>query len=91
MPGMFTGDRMVRLEIAGSRQSSIRRTTHYTLTVPYSSLSRTIQTLGRTGGKIVGVQVSDVKSVAAQAQLRTSPANSTPDKTPIQTKKGKKK
>jgi hypothetical protein len=90
MPGMFTGDRMVRLEITGSRQSSLRRTTH-TLTVPYSSLSRTIQTLGRTGGKIVGVQVSDVKSVAAQAQPSTSTANSTPDKTPTQTKKGKKR
>jgi CpcD/allophycocyanin linker domain len=88
MTGMFTGDRMVRLEITGIRQSSICHTSNYTLTVPYNSLSRTIQNLGKTGGKIIGVQVSDVKSVAAQTQ----PSRSTPaDKTPTQTKKGKKK
>lgn len=89
MPGMFTGDRMVRLEVMGNGQSLISRTTHYTLTVPYSSLSRTIQTLGRTGGKIVGVQVSDVKAVAAQPQANAT--HKAPDKTPTQTKKGKKK
>jgi CpcD/allophycocyanin linker domain len=89
MPGMFTGDRMVRLEVMGNGQSLTSRTTHYTLTVPYSSLSRTIQTLGRTGGKIVGVQVSDVKAVAAQPQANA--ANKIPDKKPTQTKKGKKK
>jgi hypothetical protein len=88
MTGMFTGDRMVRLEVTGIRQSSTCHTSHYTMTVPYSSLSRTIQNLGKTGGKIVGVQVSDVKSVAAQAQPKPS---TPPDKKPTQTKKGRKK
>jgi CpcD/allophycocyanin linker domain len=86
MTGMFTGDRMVRLEITGIRQSSISRTDGCTMTVPYSSLSSTIQNLSKAGGKIIGVQVSDVKAQAAQATPRT-PAPI--DKTP--TKKGRKK
>jgi hypothetical protein len=87
MPGMFTGDRMVRLEVTGIRQSSTCHTSYYTLTVPYSSLSRTIQNLSKTGAKIVGVQVSDVKSVAAQAPS----SHPTVEKKPTQTKKGKRK
>jgi CpcD/allophycocyanin linker domain len=88
MTGMFTGDRMVRLEITGIRQSSISRTHRHTMTVPYSSLSTTIQNLSKTGGKIVGVQVSDVKAQAAQA-IPSAPAPI--DKTPTQSKKGRKK
>jgi hypothetical protein len=88
MTGMFTGDRMVRLEITGIRQSSISRTNNCTMTVPYSSLSSTIRNLSKTGGKIVGVQVSDVKAQAAQV----TPSTPAPiDKTPTSTKKGRKK
>jgi CpcD/allophycocyanin linker domain len=85
---MFTGDRMVRLEVTGVRQSSISRANCYTMTVPYSSLSTTIQNLSKTGGKIVGVQVSDIKAQAAQA---TSSAPAPIDKTPTPSKRGKKK
>lgn len=88
MTGMFTGDRMVRLEITGIRQSSISRTNRCTMTVPYSSLSSTIQNLSKTGGKIVGVQVSDVKAQAAQV---TQSAPAAIDKTPTSAKKSRKK
>ncbi len=88
MTGMFTGDRMVRLEVTGIRQASICRTNSYTMTVPYGSLSSAIQNLSKTGGKIVGVQVSDVKAQAAQVtQSATDPIT----KTPTQSKRGKKK
>jgi hypothetical protein len=83
---MFTGDRMVRLEVAGVCQPSAKPTNHYTLTVPFSSMSTATQNVSRMGGKIVGVQVSDVKSVAA-APVVVAPVV---DKTPGQ-KKGKRK
>jgi hypothetical protein len=86
MPGMFTGDRMVRLEVAGGCQPSASATNQYTLTVPFSSMSTAMQNVSRMGGKIVGVQVSDVKAVAA-APVVATPAV---DKTPGQ-KKGKRK
>jgi cytochrome c556 len=86
MPGMFTGDRMVRLEVAGVCQPSAQPTNQYVLTVPFSSMSKAMQNVSRMGGKIVGVQVSDVKAVAAAAATVATVV----DKTPGQ-KKGKKK
>jgi hypothetical protein len=68
MTGMLTGDRMVRLEIAGVCQQSIVPTSNYTVTIPYSSMSKTMQSVSRMGGKIVRVQISDRKTVASQAE-----------------------
>jgi CpcD/allophycocyanin linker domain len=87
MPGMLTGDRMVRLEVAGGGQQSISHTNSYTVTVPYASMSRTMQNINRMGGKVVGVHVSDMNAAAPQVTTAPAPA----DKTPQNQKRGKKK
>jgi hypothetical protein len=87
MPGMLTGDRMVRLEVAGGGQQSISHTNSYTVTVPYASMSRTMQNINRMGGKVVGVHVSDVNAAAPQSTTAPAPT----DKTPQNQKRGKKK
>jgi hypothetical protein len=89
MPGMLTGDRMVRLEVTGICQQSISHTSNYAVTVPFGSMSSAMQNINRMGGKVVGVHVSDVKAAAAQP-VPTATATAT-DKTPTQSKKGKKK
>lgn len=93
MPGMLTGDRMVRLEVAGICQQSISHTSNYAMTVPFGSMSKAMQNINRMGGKVVGVHISDIKAAAAQS-VSTATANvtdKTPPKTPTQSKKGKKK
>jgi hypothetical protein len=75
MTGMLTGDRMVRLEVAGICQQSIAPTSNYTVTVPYGSMSKTMQSVSRMGGKIVGVQISDRKTVTSQAETVRSTAS----------------
>jgi CpcD/allophycocyanin linker domain len=87
MPGMLTGDRMVRLEVAGGGQQSISHTNSYTVTVPYASMSRTMQNINRMGGKVVGVHVSDMNAAAPQVTMAPEPT----DKTPQNQKRGKKK
>ena len=67
MPGMLTGDRTVRLEVAGMCQQNISHTSNYTITVPYNSMSSTMQSISRMGGKVVGVQVSDVQAAASDS------------------------
>lgn len=80
MAGMIVGDRCVRLEIAGVCQQSITRLSNYTVTVPYASMSTTMQNIHRIGGKIVGVQVSDVKAAAATPMAQSPVADKTPAK-----------
>jgi CpcD/allophycocyanin linker domain len=62
MAGMLTGDRSVRIEVSGLCQQPTSKRSNYTVTVPYQSLSKTIQTISRMGGKVVGVQVGDTKA-----------------------------
>jgi hypothetical protein len=74
MAGMLTGDRMVRLEIAGVCQQSISHTSNYSITVPYRSMSQTMQNISRMGGKVVGVHVSDTQAAAAPTAAAPAPA-----------------
>lgn len=48
------GDRILLVEVTGLRQSD-HPGNHYTLKVPYPSLTRTLQFINRSGGKIVRV------------------------------------
>jgi CpcD/allophycocyanin linker domain len=88
MPGMLTGDRMVRLEVTGGGQQSISHTNSYTVTVPYNSMSRTMQNINRMGGKVVGVHVSDMNAAAPQVTTAPEPTDKTPQPN---NKRGKKK
>lgn len=62
MAGMLTGDRSVRIEVSGLCQQPTSKRSNYTVTVPYQSMSKTIQNISRMGGKVVGVQVGDSKA-----------------------------
>ena len=64
MSGMLTGDRLVRLEVSGGSQSPLTRRSTYTVTVPYGSMSRTMQNIMRMGGRVTGVRVSDIPAAA---------------------------
>lgn len=89
MAGMLTGDRMVRLEVAGVCQQAISRRSNYSITVPYSSMSQTMQKISSMGGKVVGVQVGDVKAAAPTTVAAPATAPAT-DNTKNNAKKGKK-
>jgi hypothetical protein len=96
MVGMLTGDRMVRLEVSGVSQGKLTRRSNYDVTVPYASMSQTMQNIMRSGGRVTGVHVSDVPAASATLSQRDTQQAST-TQTPAkksesrQTGKGKKK
>jgi CpcD/allophycocyanin linker domain len=67
MAGMLTGERSVRIEVCGLCQQPTSKRSNYTVTVPYQSMSKTIQNISRMGGKVVGVQVGDNKATPGTA------------------------
>jgi hypothetical protein len=67
MVGMLTGDRVVRLEITGMCRQPSFHTSNYVVTVPYGSMSRTMQNIMRLGGKVTGVHMSDVAAASGVA------------------------
>ncbi len=50
-------DRIFAIEIAGSPHQAMLRSSVYTVKVAYSSLSKTIQSIGKRGGKVVSVRM----------------------------------
>jgi hypothetical protein len=69
MSGILTGDRMVRLEVAGVCRPNLTRKSNYSVTVPYNSMSRTMQSVMRMGGRVTGVHVSDIPAAAASVSV----------------------
>ena len=55
------GGRTFAIEVTGSPHQARLRTSAYTVRVPYSSLAKTIHSIGQRGGKVV-----DVKLLTAQ-------------------------
>ena len=55
------GGRTFAIEVQGSPHQAGLRSSSYTIRVPYSSLSKTIHSIGKRGGKVV-----DVKLLTAQ-------------------------
>jgi len=60
------GSRRVTIEVSGACDSETGRQAVYTVTVPYSSFSKTIQDIQRRGGKVTNV------SLATPEQDKTS-------------------
>ncbi|NEO33629.1 MAG: rod-capping linker protein [Symploca sp. SIO3C6] len=67
MSGMITtgtsslsdyNSRSVVIEVAGLCRQDIMRTSNYTVKVPYSRMSKTMQGVMRMGGKVVGVKMA---------------------------------
>ena len=55
----LSGDagRKCAIDIAGSPNQAMMRTSAYTIKVPYSSLAHTIHSIGKRGGKVVNVRM----------------------------------
>ncbi|MBE9042814.1 rod-capping linker protein [Pleurocapsales cyanobacterium LEGE 10410] len=80
MSGMITtGDtnvsgyasRTVAIEVTGVRRQDLMRTSNYTVKVPYSRLSQTIQNISRMGGKIATVSLEETAPVAEASESDT--------------------
>jgi phycocyanin-associated, rod len=55
---MMTGDRIVLIEVSGVCNAMAHQT-HYSVKIPYTSMSSTIQRITRQGGKIVKVTMGN--------------------------------
>jgi hypothetical protein len=86
MTGMLTGDRMVRLEVTGMCQQNISRSSNYSVTVPYNSMSPVMKNIMRMGGKVTGVYLSDRPAAVGIPSITPPKAE-----TPSTAKKSKKK
>ena len=55
----LSGDagRKCAIDIAGSPNQAMMRTSAYTVKVPYSSLAHTIHSIGKRGGKVINVRM----------------------------------
>ena len=51
------GSRTVEIEVTGVRRQDVMRTSNYTVKVPYSRMSQTIQNISRMGGKVASVSL----------------------------------
>jgi phycocyanin-associated, rod len=49
--------RKCAIDVAGSPNQAMMRSSAYTVKVPYSSLSQTIHSIGKRGGKVVNVRM----------------------------------
>lgn len=86
---MITNDRAVQIEVSGLCQQGVMNRSTYTVKVPYSSLSKTMQSISRMGGKIVGVVTTPGPIGPSTASLKATPV-AAPEAKPAP-KKGKKK
>lgn len=86
MSGMITtgdtnvstyGSRTVAIEVTGICHQEVARTSNYTVRVPYSRMSQTIQNINRMGGKVAGISLG----VASPAvETTTEPKAQAPEK-----------
>jgi phycocyanin-associated, rod len=76
MSGMITtgdtnistyGSRTVAIEVTGVCRQDVMRTSNYTVKVPYSRMSQTIQSINRMGGKVAGISLGSTQAAAPAA------------------------
>jgi phycocyanin-associated, rod len=66
------GSRTVAIEVTGICRQSVARTSNYTVKVPYSRMSQTIQNISRMGGKVAGISLGGV-SPMIETHSETTP------------------
>ncbi|NJK56883.1 MAG: rod-capping linker protein [Pleurocapsa sp. SU_5_0] len=80
MSGMITtgdtnistyGNRTIAIEVTGVCRQDVMRTSNYTVKVPYSRMSQTIQSINRMGGKVASISLGNTKMEAAPAEAET--------------------
>jgi phycocyanin-associated, rod len=59
--------RTVTIQVTGVCRQSVARTSNYTVKVPYSRMSQTIQNISRMGGKVAGVSLVGTTPVATKS------------------------
>lgn len=84
--------RTVAIEVTGVRRQDVMKTSNYTVKVPYSRMSQTLQNIARMGGKVANVTMlssssttqieSEAKSEAAtqNTEARSQQQEQTPAK-----------
>lgn len=86
MSGMITtgntnvstyGSRTVAIEVTGVCRQEVMRTSNYTVKVPYSRMSQTIQNINRMGGKVANISLGTTAPVT-QAASPTQEQEETP-------------
>jgi hypothetical protein len=70
---MMTGDRIVLIEVSGVCNAMAHQT-HYSVKIPYSSMSSTIQRITCQGGKIVKVTMGNPVPTSETTPEATPPA-----------------
>jgi|GEM_PF-1862150 len=88
MSGMITtgngnvstyGSRTISIEVTGVCRQDVMRTSNYTVKVPYSRMSQTIQNINRMGGKVAGISLGNTPQAEASTP-DASPAEEQPKK-----------
>ena len=59
------GSRTVAIEVTGVCRQELMRTSNYTVKVPYSRMSQTIQNINRMGGKVANISLNETTPVVA--------------------------
>jgi phycocyanin-associated, rod len=90
----LSGDagRKCAIDVAGSPNQAMMRSSAYTVKVPYSSLAQTIHSIGKRGGKVVNVRMLSVAMPGAEDipvasgvlipfEVETAPSPKPPTKT----------
>ena len=87
MSGMITtgdtnvstyGGRTIAIEVTGVCRQDVMRTSNYTIKVPYSRMSQTIQNINRLGGKVAGISLGN--EAAPSSESSASAESESPEK-----------
>ena len=62
------GSRTVTIKVTGVRRQDVMRTSNYTVKVPYSRMSQTIQSISRMGGKVASISLGDTAPQDAEQE-----------------------
>lgn len=81
------GNRTIAIEVTGVCRQDVMRTSSYTVKVPYSRMSQTIQSINRIGGKVAGISLGNTKEAAPAA---TNETESIPQEEPKSSSGGRK-
>lgn len=78
MSGMITigetnlstyGSRTVAISVTGLCHQDVMRTSNYTVKVPYSRMSQTIQNISRMGGKVASISLGGVTAAVSTVAI----------------------
>jgi phycocyanin-associated, rod len=70
-------NRTIAIEVSGHGPQETSRTSNYVIKIPYSRLSATLQSIGRSGAKILSVTLNG-QPAPSQAHIEATPIDATP-------------